>query len=92
MHIRPSQETLESDRVGREIPLLLALAELLGQHNSRTSRPAVLRLGKRILPTTGLQKQADGLSTQATKPKVTTAGSRNNRREKIWLLALKPAL
>lgn len=83
MHIRPSQETLEPDWVGREIPLLLALAELPGQHNSRTSRPAVLQPGGHALPTTGLQKQAEGLCTQAAKPKVTTAGSRNNRREDL---------
>jgi len=75
MHIGLSQETLEPDRVGREVPLRLTLAEVPGQHNSRTSRPAVPRPEKRLLPTVGLQKQAEGLSTQAAKPKVTTVGS-----------------
>ena len=37
----------------------------------------MLWLGKCILLTMGLQKQAEGLSMQATKPKVTTEGSRN---------------
>lgn len=92
MHIRLSREILEPDWVGRVIPLHLALAELLGWHNSRTSGPAMLWPGKRVLPTTGLQKQAENLSMQATKSKVTTVGFRNNRREKIWLLTLKPAL
>lgn len=48
-----------------------------------TGSQSLLQPGKRLLPTPGLQKQAEGLSTQATKPKVTTAGSRNNRREDL---------
>lgn len=92
MHAKPSQETLEPDGVGREVPLHLALAELLGWHDSRTRHPAMLWPGKCLWPTAGLQKQAEGLSMQATKAKATTTGSRNNRRGKIWLLTLKSAL
>lgn len=46
MHIRLSQGTLEPVQgVGREIPLLLALAELLEQHD-RAQLPAVLWPGR----------------------------------------------
>lgn len=90
MHIRLSQETLEPVCVGREIPLLLALAELLEQHNR-----AQLLLCCGQAGCTAHQRPAEagrGVPMQAPKPKATTAGSRNNRKDKVWWLTLKPEL
>lgn len=70
MHIRLSQETLETDWVGREIPFTASCPHRPpreAQQQDQLTHCAVACIAHHRLA-----EQAESLSTQATKAKVTT--------------------